>query len=759
MNKRLLTLFPLTAVAAAVGLAVTGCGGDGSDSTSSSTSTGVLLDSAVQGVTYTSSACPSGCTTNEKGEFTYRAGDTVTFKIGALEIGEANGAAKLFLNDLTGETNLLGQKAVNLARLLQSLDADGNPENGIDVRNKTVADGCGIDSEDKLLSCGVELKPIDEVVSHLAETAESESEITSVTFSATPAPTTVADMAKTFTSSVATVTYADGTTKDFPLEYVTLFSTKDKVGTSQHAAGQLFNARMEPLTDALGQPVIAETPDANSLLKIGDKLFLVTHYEYDWLVSDGSDAPSRMPMSMTLTEVSQDKTTGKLTAVDQKPIDFSSVDGLWIPCFGSQTPWNTHLGSEEDYDLQYNPLSSKYDSKTTAGLAALTEKYFSNEKDANPYHYGFIPEVEVKEDGSYRVVKHYAMGRGTWEMAKIMPDGKTVYFGDDGTHGLMAMFVADKAGNLDAGTLYAAKWIQVSELNGGEAVLKWVKLGHATSDEVKALADDNTFDSIFDAAAPVDGACADGYTRVRTGSTADECIKLKEGMETAAAFLETRRYAALKGATTEFTKMEGVAVNAKDKKLYMAMSSIRDSMTSMTGEPADHIKLSKNSAGATYTLDLKSGQTDADGNPIDSAYVAASMYVEPALLGKPISVDAKGNTADENSIANPDNIFFSEKMRTLFIGEDSGMHVNNYVWAYNVDTKTLTRILSAAAGAENTGLQVVDDMEGHAYIMSNNQHWGDLPGTVPADLKSQLEAAIDVFHAPVGYIGGLPAIE
>ena len=37
-------------------------------------------------------------------------------------------------------------------------------------------------------------------------------------------------------------------------------------------------------------------------------------------------------------------------------------------------------------------------------------------------------------------------------------------------------------------------------------------------------------------------------------------------METAAAFLETRRFAALKGATTEFTKMEGQAINKKDRK-------------------------------------------------------------------------------------------------------------------------------------------------------------------------------------------------
>ena len=29
-------------------------------------------------------------------------------------------------------------------------------------------------------------------------------------------------------------------------------------------------------------------------------------------------------------------------------------------------------------------------------------------------------------------------------------------------------------------------------------------------------------------------------------------------------------------------------------------------------------------------------------------------------------------------------------MRTLFIGEDSSQHVNNFMWAYNVDTKPRT---------------------------------------------------------------------
>jgi secreted PhoX family phosphatase len=94
-------------------------------------------------------------------------------------------------------------------------------------------------------------------------------------------------------------------------------------------------------------------------------------------------------------------------------------------------------------------------------------------------------------------------------------------------------------------------------------------------------------------------------------------------------------------------------------------------------------------------------------------------------VGEDIAADALGNTANPDKVANPDNLKFSEKMRTLFIGEDSGQHVNNFLWAYNVDTKQLTRVMSIPAGAESTGLHAVDDINGWTYIMSNFQHAGD----------------------------------
>ncbi|MDM7455768.1 MAG: hypothetical protein P3W97_000475, partial [Tepidimonas sp.] len=191
-------------------------------------------------------------------------------------------------------------------------------------------------------------------------------ELVSVEFTPTPAPKASEPdlMAKTFTTSKAILTYSDGRKEEYPLAYNTLYSVGDEINENKGVkvpAGQLFDAQMNPLNDPYGKPLVAETPDANSLLKIGNKLFLVTHYEYDWLLSDKSAAwttpgwYSRAPMSMNLTELKQDA-NGKLSVVKQKPIDFSAVDGLWIACAGAQTPWNTHLGSEEDYDMIYNPL-------------------------------------------------------------------------------------------------------------------------------------------------------------------------------------------------------------------------------------------------------------------------------------------------------------------------------------------------------------------------------------------------------------------
>ena len=607
-------------------------------------------------------------------------------------------------------------------------------------------------------------------------------DVKSVEFTSTPAPSSDEAMLKPTTLSVAKVTYADGATRDFPLSYNVIFKNTDQF--DGNAAAQLYDVKGEPIRDPNGDLVIAETPDANSLLSVDGKPFLVTHFEYDWLLADGAEGRKvegwhgRMPMTMTLAALAQGE-DGKLTPNSVKPIDFAEVDGLWIPCAGGPTPWGTHLGSEEDYDLYFSVASGEGElKKTTAGVKALTEVYFRGEREANPYAYGFIPEVTVKGDGSAEVVKHYSMGRATWELARVMPDNRTAYYGDDGTNVALFMYVADKEKDLSAGTLYAAKWTQTSAEAGGAADISWVRLGHATDAEVKALIDKGlTFDDIFDSkappaadAAPTDHA-AEGFTRIRAGHGGDEWLKLKPGMEQAAAFLEPRRYAAMLGATTEFNKMEGVAADDQKKNLYVAMSYIEKGMTKDETGPRDDIQVAKLKAGATYELPMAGGQTDQNGQPINSEWVGTRMSVPSALLGEDIEADALGNVANPAKVANPDNLFFSPKMRTLFVGEDSGTHVNNAIWAYNVDTGALASILWQPSGAEATGLQVVDDMNGHAYIMANNQHQGEWIESMPEEVSQRLDQLARssfgvnekgtpnyMMEANVGYLAGLPGL-
>ncbi|HET7060899.1 MAG TPA: adhesin, partial [Nitrosospira sp.] len=133
---------PLMPMAFALGLASCGDGkgpsdsGSGSGSASSASSstekgptTGRLLDTAVEGVAFTASSGATG-TTDKQGTFKYSHGDTVEFKLGSLVLGKPKGAAIITPMELAGESPARLQ---NILILLQSLDVDGNPDNGISI--------------------------------------------------------------------------------------------------------------------------------------------------------------------------------------------------------------------------------------------------------------------------------------------------------------------------------------------------------------------------------------------------------------------------------------------------------------------------------------------------------------------------------------------------------------------------------------------------------------------------------------------------
>jgi secreted PhoX family phosphatase len=617
--------------------------------------------------------------------------------------------------------------------------------------------------------------------------------VQSVEFTATPAPANALEMTQPYTRSEAVVTLADGSKKTFPLNYQVLHRSGDYVGGWY--AGLIVDKAGKPIVQSAEikgniarGPFFSQGADGTSMLVVpdakvdgvkGHTVFLINHLEYE-TEADNIDPKKKpvglyaaLPMAMNLTVLDQDPATGKLTPIKMSNVDFSGVDGLWIPCNGSTTPWMTHLGGEE-----YEPDAEYFETRPLDGMNLYfgTVGKTAAQGGANPYHYGHLIEVKVAADGATSVTKHYAMGRLAFELGDVMPDRKTVYLGDDGDDVIRAMFVADRPEDLSAGTLYAAKWMQTDANNFGSAKLTWIKLGHSSNAEVKALVDKGIkFSDIWELAsaevAKADSAKYGGfkplYVYTGTGSkTGLTYYKLKPGMELAAAFLETRRYAAYLGATTEFTKMEGQAHNAADKKVYTVMSYVRTGMIDGQNKdrPNDDIKLAGDekdlTCGAVYESRMTGGQNDTGGAAIASDWVAVDMSALVHGERQPAGASTgKYDKCNTEMIANPDNIHYSEAMRTLFIGEDSGNHLNNFTWAFNVDTKKAVRIFSAPAGGENTGLKVYDNVNGRAYLTENVQHPGaeeDL-SKYPPEIKQELRRLIDE-RGIVGYFGGLPAM-
>ncbi len=781
--------FKLLTTAIVSSLMLSACGdGDGTDAPSPA-QIGVLTDSYVKGVSY--SAAPSGKsgTTGTNGEFEYQTGDTVTFKIGSVTLGSVamsnpalsqdGGHVMVRPKDLAGVTDEIDEKALAVAQLVQTAAAAQPGDVKIDVSGNAAkfTTAGTVDGLDKVgtLAAAAGLTPIslDKVTQHLLSAPGN---VKTVEFTPTDI-TGLSDASRAiaYTTSTVKVTYADGSTKTFPLSYVNLFNNTDTDKTADgSAAAAIHDKNGALIKDANGKPFVPQTPDANSLMSIGGTPYLVSHFEYENIDSAGTNQYGKVPMTMTLAKLSQSSTDGKMTVDSIKQVNFAGVNGLWIPCAGSRSPWNTHLGSEEYEpdarcdatvgDATYAASSSCTSMEYTARMNAFRTLY--GVATASPYNYGITPEVTVAMDGSSTVQKWYTLGRLSREKVQFFGDSRTAIQGDDGTYTSLTMFVADAAKDLSAGTLYAAKWNQVAPdgADGGKATLSWIKLGHATHAEIKAAVDAGVkFSDLFDVDTTGGATAAAGFTRVKHGHEVAtvEDLRLKTGTfagvstDTLAAFLETRRYAALKGATVEFEKFEGVAYNARDNKAYVALSRMTNGMEIKVADPADHIRLKKNSSGAVYQLSLQSGWFDTTGTAISSAFVPVIM--EALVIGEDITKDAEGNVSNLDKIASPDNLSFSERMRVLFIGEDSSNHVNNYLWAYHVDSSKLVRILSLPMGAESTGLQVVDNFSGYAYIMSNYQHAGDKNGTVDATYN-RIVPLINKDKAEVGYLGGLPAM-
>lgn len=93
--------------------------------------TGVFVDSAVENISY-SSATQQG-QTNSAGEFSYLAGESVTFNLGELLFPSTAAKAVITPIDILAAGRVDEDAVVNMVRLLLTLDQDADPTNGIQL--------------------------------------------------------------------------------------------------------------------------------------------------------------------------------------------------------------------------------------------------------------------------------------------------------------------------------------------------------------------------------------------------------------------------------------------------------------------------------------------------------------------------------------------------------------------------------------------------------------------------------------------------
>ncbi|MDX1960580.1 MAG: DUF839 domain-containing protein [Leptospiraceae bacterium] len=626
-------------------------------------------------------------------------------------------------------------------------------------------------------------------------------DVTNIEFTEIGIASTAEEKISIRTTPKAKVTFANGEVKEYPLEYKTLYRSgdKDSAGTE---VGKIKTAAGADLVFSDGSSTASAQPDANTLFYKGGKYYLLTHFE-------------GYPGAMYSAELTKNS-DGTFKVNKYSNVDFSSKAGTVFNCAATLSPWGTHLGGEEDYNFDgyvfgnfdiasasnivaggtanvgkcnangtaiatnVSPAWSGYSDPFTCPALFNMKTYqgVANFTDLNPYKYGKIVEIEYSDAGAPKITKRHVLGKFTPELASVMTDNKTVYMSDDGDYAGLYMFIADKEKDLSAGTMYMAKWIQTDATAAGKANIRWIKLASGNDAEIETIINKNiNTTDIWDYASTT--SCPATHKLLRAGFTSqNSCIRLRDGsngstlsskfssaseVQKAAAFLETRRYGSFLGATTEFSKEEGIAYNADKNVLYIAMSRIERGMRDTSTDPANDVKLTENLCGAVYELKLGGSQTDLSGGAINSSFVGTEMFGITKLTGTKLNVGeefASENFCSPKGIANPDGINYLKGI--LFVGEDTDRHYNNMVWAYDTKKDTLTRIMTLPVGGENTGGFSPFEQDGRTYLFANIQHPlqdkpRDANGTT---LVTGVDtASADQKRGYVGYIHGLPILK
>ncbi len=405
---------------------------------------------------------------------------------------------------------------------------------------------------------------------------------------------------------------------------------------------------------------ISEKPDYNAFVPLnadGSRGYLYTAWE-------------ERPAGISQLEIEWNASSAEWDVLGGMMLDLSSVNGGWVLCFGSMSPWATPLLAEELYftntkDWNDENYNYHYDQER---LADYLGSY------PNPYDYGYIMEIDNSATTEPDFTKHLAMGRFSHENAQVMPDERTVYLSDDGYDTVLFKFVADTAGDLSSGTLYAAKVIQDDSSDSATTGfdVEWMEMASSSNSVIQTWIDEYDGITTADFIAGQNSYITDEEIRDWAEGRLNEDLNDDGTIGSAdndrVAFLESRKAAAALGASDEWNKMEGVGFNPNSPDyLYLAMSVVGYDMSDGLGD----IDVTQNYCGIVYRMTL---DDEWDVNRI-----------EPVISGGPYTSSATYE-CDVNNLAGPDNLLVLDDGRVL-IGEDTGKHENNMVWLWESPTE------------------------------------------------------------------------
>ena len=407
----------------------------------------------------------------------------------------------------------------------------------------------------------------------------------------------------------------------------------------------------------------SEKPDYNAFVPLNDNA------SHGYLYTAWEDRPA----GISQLEIEWNSTTVEWDILGGRMLDLSNINGGWVLCFGSMSPWGTPLLSEELYfadTREWNDESYRYHSDQESLADYLG--YFPN-----PYDYGYILEIENSTSTQPDFIKHFSMGRFSHENAQVMPDDRTVYLSDDGYETVLFKFVADTAGDLSSGTLFAAKVTQDDSSDSSTTGfdVEWFEMASSSNSDIQIWIDE------------YDGITTEDFSTGQNSYISDEEItdwaegRLNEDLngdgtigsagDDRVAFLESRKAAAALGASDEWNKMEGVAFNPNAPDYaYLAMSDVSYDMSDGQGD----IDVSQNRCGIVYSMTLDGGWN--------------VNRIEPLVSGGPYTSSATYE-CDENNLAGPDNLVVLDDGR-LLIGEDTGKHESNMVWLWGQISEPVT---------------------------------------------------------------------